>query len=170
MKQQRKIVLAVVAAAGITAASAALAWNQAGWDGGCPGYGPGAMQPYGQGPMMGRHGRGGMMPGQRAERMAQRLDMLKYQLKITEAQEPAWNSFSQSVQSKMAGMMGRFQSGGAAEPQPIGERVQLIRDKATNLQQLADSIEQLYAALSPEQREVADRLPPMVMGMMGMRR
>lgn len=156
MKRSSKIIIAVVAVVGISTAVAANGRFDR-----C-GYGQGGMGMQDSGyseQSRGRFGRG--MRGDPAERMAQGLDMMKYKLRITEAQEPAWQSFEQVLKSKVEKMVEYKKSGGFKGQMPVTERVEKMRAGAGQMTEMADAIEQLYSQLTPEQQKLADEMRPM---------
>ncbi|TVO73490.1 Spy/CpxP family protein refolding chaperone [Sedimenticola selenatireducens] len=154
MKRSSKIIIAAVAVIGISTAVAANGRFDR-----C-GYGQGGMGMQESGySEQGRHGRG--MRGDPSERMAQGLDMMKYKLRITEAQEPAWQSFEQVLKSKVEKMVEYKKAGGFKAQMTVGERVEKMRTGAGQMTEMADAIEQLYSQLTPEQQKLADEMRPM---------
>lgn len=163
MKRSQKILVTIVAVAGISAAAVATVSAQGGW-GGCRGYGPAAYD-RSERPMMGYHGYGkkqGGMRGDKGQMMIQRMENLKTQLQITEAQEPAWQAFNQAVTEKVAAMADRFMQRGAQVP--VAERVQRMRAGAQRMTEMADAIETFYGVLTPEQQKIADQMRRPMLG------
>jgi Spy/CpxP family protein refolding chaperone len=163
MKRSQKILVTIVAVAGISAAAVATVSAQGGW-GGCRGYGPAAYD-RSERPMMGYHGYGkkqGGMRGDKGQMMIQRMENLKTQLQITEAQEPAWQAFNQAVTEKVAAMADRFKQRGAQVP--VAERVQRMRAGAQRMTEMADAIETFYGVLTPEQQKIADQMRRPMLG------
>ncbi|MCB1759079.1 MAG: Spy/CpxP family protein refolding chaperone [Gammaproteobacteria bacterium] len=170
MKKATKVLVTTVAVVGITAASFSLVAARGGWSG-CDGpYGMGRAGEYGEmsrgfGGERGMHKRGfGMDPAARLERMesrmAERIDYMKYKLKITAEQEPAWTALTESLKQKMANKAEHFaamRDGGFT----IQDKVKLMREGSADLKSLADGIDNLYAQLTPEQQKIADGLGPM---------
>jgi len=143
-----------------------------------PGYGPGAgmgpgMGPMGRGAMMGHGPMGrGMGPqawGNPAAAAEWRLSNLKSELKITAAQEPAWKAFAdQSKQQAeaMQALMGTAQgSAQASAPERLEQRNQFMKKRQEQMEKGAAAFKDLYAALSPEQKALADQR--VGFGMMG---
>ena len=87
--------------------------------------------------------------------MQQRLDQAKYQLRITEEQEPAWQEFTEEVGKKAATMRNRMQQRWAQ--QTVTERIKHMRNRADHMTRLASAIEKLYKTLTPEQKKIADQ-------------
>lgn len=160
MKRSNKIILTAVAVVGIGAASISYGSAHGRYDGCGYGQGPMSMQQDGYGER-GRHGFGRGMKGDPAARMEQRLDMVKYKLRITEAQEPAWQAFEQSLKQKMTNRMERRQAVRDAGGMTVAERVKQMRGGAEQMNEMADAIEQFYTSLTPEQQQIADKMRPM---------
>lgn len=119
---------------------------------------------------------GGSMMGQ-CDRVEGSLAFLKAELKITDAQSSAWDSFAGKLrelsdereQKPTMGMMGQENE---SWPDKISGMSQHASDHAARLKALADATAPLYASLSNEQKKTADEIFPMtlcVSGAMGMR-
>ena len=125
-------------------------------------------------PMMGMMGRGmgrgmgmgqgmGMM-GHRMGAMAEgRLAYLKSALKITEAQNEAWNGYAEAVMARVKlmqemrkSMMEAMDDGSAIER--MDARINGMTAMLDALKALKPATEKLYAVLTPEQKDVADDL------------
>ncbi|WP_428607008.1 Spy/CpxP family protein refolding chaperone [Sedimenticola sp.] len=160
MKRSNKILVTLVAVAGIglvtlSQVSANDRYDRCGF-----GAGDSSMR-YGGDEDRGRHGFGGDKSGDRTARMEQGLDMMKYKLRITESQEPAWQAFEQSMKQKMANRLERRQAMREGKEMTVSERVEAMRSGAAQMTEAADAIEQLYASLTPEQQKIADEMRPM---------
>jgi len=149
MKTNRKLLAGLVLAAGIGGASLVIAQPGMGMKGGCDGSGP-----------MGQMGRQAAMKFDPAERAEQRLDYMKYQLKITADQEPLWNAWAE----KMKGQMGQGMRAmrGAADdtltaPERMAKMQSLMEERLAAMKGAHESFERLYAALTPEQKAIADK-------------
>ena len=134
-----------------------------------PGYGPGpgmgqGMGPMGRGPMgygpMGR-GMGPQAFGNPAAAADWRLSGLKSELKITAAQESAWKAFAdqtkqqaEAMQKLMSSVQGSAQ---AAAPERLELRDQMMKKRQEQMEKSTASFKELYAALSPEQKALADQ-------------
>lgn len=101
------------------------------------------------------------------ERIEARLAYVRTALKITGAQQPQWDAYADLARKNAKDMEQRFESrkGGAAgrpERQRLNSIERLERQQAfhaeaiTRLNDLLAVEKPLYAALSPEQRKVAD--------------
>lgn len=153
--------------------------------GGCAfsGAGPGTagggpmgrgMMAYGGGPrgghgpgMMG-HG-GGYGPGataggrpavNMAERMDARLSFLKNELKITADQQAAWDAYATQAKTQAAAMQAfHAQPPSAAQTaiERIDQRAERAKLRAEQMKVMGAAMKDLYAALTPEQKAVADQ-------------
>jgi len=146
-----------------------------------PGYGPGAGMGRGMGPgggygPMGRGAMGygpmgrGMGPqayGNPAAAADWRLSGLKSELKITSAQESAWKTFAdqakQQAEAMQAVITGAQGSAKATAPERIDLRNQVMQKRQAQMEKGTAAFKELYAALSPEQKALADQR----VGMMG---
>ena len=91
----------------------------------------------------------------------QRLDRLKSELKITQAQEPAWTAYASEV-SKQAAERQALRQGMQANrpatlPERLDQRSQAMKKGQELFERRAAAAKSLYAALSPEQRTLADQ-------------
>ena len=140
--------------------------------------------------MMGGQGmmgmmRGGMMQGPgmgMIDRVEGRLAFLKTELKITEAQTPAWNAFAETLRVN-AKTLGEVRSAmmtrdSAQKPQTVTERLDLeerwLASRLEGTRATKAALVKLYGVLSAAQKETADELvaphvgiAPMMMGMGG---
>lgn len=125
------------------------------------GYGPGwGMEQggmgYGPGPGMGLRGHGN--PAAMADA---RLAYLKSELKITAGQEPAWKAFAdQSKQQAEAMQALRTTMQGSAQataPERMEQRNQIMRKRQEQMEKSTAAFKDLYAALTPEQKTLADQ-------------
>ncbi len=146
MKTTRNLLTGLVLAAGISGIAAA--YGGPGMKAGCDGSGPGKM------------GHQAAMKFDPAERAGQRLEALKAQLKITEAQMPLWNAFAEKVQAKAGqGMRAMRDSADANLPAPerMAKRQAALEQHLAAMKGVHESFARLYDALTPEQRAIADR-------------
>ncbi len=106
----------------------------------------------------------GRMPGMGMEQMVrQRLARLHEQLRITPAQQGAWDQFEQSSMQNAAALDGAFRQRAAQVPtmtavQNLQSFADLQMQQAQDMQRLVPAFQQLYGALSPEQQQTADEL------------
>jgi hypothetical protein len=135
----------------------------------------GGGMPYGdgQGMITPMHRMMGMQPG--IEHLEGRLAFLKAELKITDAQAPQWNAFSNAVRSngKAMSQMHQTMTSRQNAPKTLPERL-AFEQKAMSahldaLNKTTAELDKLYAGLSPEQKKIADQIMIGPMGMpMGM--
>jgi hypothetical protein len=153
MKRSHKIIAGLVLAG--TLSGVALAQGR----GGCDGMGGmGGMGMMGSGGPMGRHAAMKFDPAERAE---QRLDYLKYQLKITAAQEPLWNAFAEQTKAGagkgMQALQGQATDAKLTAPERMARMRTLMEERLAAMKVVQESFSRLYAALTPEQQQIADR-------------
>ncbi|MFA6314136.1 MAG: Spy/CpxP family protein refolding chaperone [Sterolibacterium sp.] len=162
MTSTRNIVgtIAAVASLGFAAAVYAV-------DCPAPGSGPGC----GMGPMGGMHGQHGM-PGARgpggnfdpAAMLDARMTRLKSALKITAAQEPAWNEYSAAVKAqaeamKAARAAAAAQSATLPAPQRMLQHLDMMQQHLVSMRSfVTQDVQKLYSALTPEQQAIADKV------------
>jgi LTXXQ motif family protein len=180
MKNTTKIALAVgaalslgLAAAELTAHPSGMGWGSEGQGYGMQGYGPGNGMGYGMhgdgpgnGMGYGMHGDGpgyGMGYGAQPGAAADRLQGVKSELGITEQQEPAWQAFVNSVKQREESRQAQFakmresRSAGSL-PEMLAQRDEFFKEQQAERQAGTAALKDLYAALSPEQKTVADRV------------
>jgi hypothetical protein len=104
-----------------------------------------------------------------------RVAALKADLKITEAQMPAWNKFAdallaaaKSMEESMEGMHKQMmQSGGTASlPEKLEHHAKMAAGHLASLQAIKAALDPLYASFSDEQKKLADGLKIGPMGVM----
>lgn len=165
MKRTTRILaVAGVAVAAIVAAGAGLAHpGGMGWGGG-PGYGMG----YGPGPGMGYgpgHGMGAWGGADAQAAMAGRLAALKAELKITPAQQQAWTAYENQMQQQASSMQAlrqqmqdKMRSGATPDSAEMSAlREGMFKLHQANIQARAAVEKDLLAALTPEQRTIAEQ-------------
>jgi len=145
---------------GVLLASAGIAYSMS------P-MGPGQCDPM-MGGMQGHYGMQGRMgkmdPAKMQARMEQRQNMLKAQLKLTAAQEPAWTTFTAAIKPPAAQMA--WQRPDPTEMAKLSTPERLDKMKAlqserhtamtTAMDQRAEATRAFYAVLTPEQQKVFD--------------
>ena len=131
---------------------------------------------------------GGGMKGDDMARMSQMMTMmreklshagervasLKTELKITEAQTPAWNKFAdallasaKSMGEAMDAMHTKMQHGTIVSlPERIEHDEKMAATHLANLQAIKGSLDPLYASFSDEQKKLAETLKIGPMGLM----
>ena len=104
-----------------------------------------------------------------------RVAALKADLKITEAQMPAWNKFADallaaanSMAESMEGMHKQMMQSGAAAslPEKLDHHAKMSAGHLASLQAIKAALEPLYASFSDEQKKFADGLKIGPMGVM----
>ena len=125
--------------------------------------------PGGYGPGMG-HG-WGPGRGDPAAAVEGRLAYLKTELKITKAQEPAWKKYSDELRKQaesMQAMRTAMQGGATANAADRMElHNKLMKSRLEQSEKMTAAFKELYAALSPEQKALADQHPGPGMGFGG---
>jgi hypothetical protein len=107
------------------------------------------------------------------ERVEARLAYLKTALKITDAQSAQWESFAAVLRKQAGDMEQRMQARRAQAPQQGAERAQRrnvsaidrlertqqrMAARSARLNEVITAAKPLYAALSPEQQQIADTM------------
>ena len=156
---------------------------------GQPGMGPGGPQQMMMGgdsagmmqmmlPMMqmmmangGMGGMGGPMAMMHSRHVEGRIAFLKTELKITDLQAQQWNAFADVLRQNATAMMTMRETmmqGGttASAPEQAERRVKLMSARLETMKAIAAAETALYAALSDEQKKIADELLSGPMGMM----
>jgi len=183
MKRVTKIAIGAVTALTLGLATAVVSAQPFGYGPGAgmgpgagygSGYGPGpgmgrGMGPgSGPGPMMGR-GMGPQAWGNPAAFAESHLAGLKSELKITAAQESAWNTFAEQAKQQSEAMQKLITSAQgsrqATAPERLEQRNQFMKQRQEQMEQGAAAFKELYAVLTPEQKALADQR--MGYGMMG---
>lgn len=119
---------------------------------------------WGGGHMMGM---GGMM-GDPGEHMDGRLAFIEAELGITEDQHDEWEAFASAVRDAAEGMRPMHEAMWSREERPaLPERLDLMESmmqaRLDAMKGVHGELSALYEALSPEQRERAERLMGMMM-------
>ena len=94
----------------------------------------------------------------KAERHTQHLTELKSKLNLQAAQEPAWNSFTQSMQhpARMARPdHASFEN--MTTPERLDQMQAMKNQRDAHMQQRAASTKAFYASLSADQKQVFDK-------------
>jgi LTXXQ motif family protein len=164
MKTTTKIVAGAVAALSLAAASAVFAHQGMGPGMGM-GTGPGAGPGMGMGYGMGHGMRGGMHGPESVGVTTARLADLKAELKITPAQDSAWQAYATVVQQQAtareamrAQMQAQMQAPDATAPVDRSARheaMSKLRDQHFAARSAA--VKDLYAVLTPEQKTLAEQ-------------
>jgi hypothetical protein len=125
------------------------------------GWGMGWDGPWGRGP-------DGML-----DRVEGRLAFIKTELKITEAQAPAWNRLAESIRNAAKQHNERMKAALSREekvktlPERLEVQEQFIGARLDEIKQIKGSVNNLYAVLSEAQKKEADDIVLPMAGMMG---
>jgi len=167
MKRATKVLITAGTALSLGLAAAAVSaqpygYGPGGWHMG--GYGPG----YGMEPgMMGGYGPGyGMGPramfGGYYGNIDDNLAALKTELGITAKQDVAWQAFAKNAKQQSENRQAWFakmqqaRSAGSA-PELLAQQAEFMKQRETELEASAAALKNLYAALTPEQKAIADQ-------------
>ena len=154
MKRTRSLIAGVVA--GIALAAAVTTYAQP-YGGMGHGFGPGMGMGPGHGPMAGVD---------HSVMSESRLTDLKAQLKITAAQETAWQAFAAQAKQQAASMQAihaQMQQQAGTAPERMAQHTAAMQQRAAGMATMTTAFNALYAVLTPEQKAIADQS----MGMMG---
>lgn len=141
-------------------------WHMGGYGPG-PGYGmgPGYGRGYGMGPgMMGGYGPGYGMGPQAwfGASVDDNLAALKEQLGITAKQDAAWQSFAKNAKQQGENRQAWFakmqqaRNAGSA-PEFLAQQTEILKQRQAESEANAKALKDLYAALTPEQKAIADQ-------------
>lgn len=160
MKSIQKIFIGIAAVASLGIANAVYAHD----DSGKP---PGECMH--DGVMGGLHGMDGRMGGKGAANLPamidKRLEKIKGELKITAAQEGAWQAFAaktkQLGEDAQAMHEKRRQAvvpaTAASAPEHMEKGIESMKQHLSHMEAMLGAVKDLYAALTPEQRVIADK-------------
>ena len=101
----------------------------------------------------------GDMQERRQAHMAQRVNALKAQLKLTPEQEPAWNAFvarTQPPQQGPAPRMNREDWSKLTTPERLDKMQALKAERDAHMAQRNDAIRSFYGSLNADQKKVFD--------------
>ena len=132
---------------------------------GMMGYGAGAghggfgmMMDYGAGA-----GRGGRWSNPAAA-VEGHLAALKVELKITPAQDTAWQAFTakarqqaETMPAQRAQMFAQMHATDRPAPDRLAQRTEFAKQRIASMETMTAAVKDLYAVLTPEQKALADR-------------
>jgi Spy/CpxP family protein refolding chaperone len=187
MRNNRKIIVGMVAAAAL-AASGSLVYAQPqgygpgygpgncaqgaencapGAGRGAMGYGPGAQRGSGPGMMGSGPGAGRGGPGMWSNPAAAvegHLAALKVELKITPDQDKAWQAFAAKARAQSETMIARraqFSAQAPAAnktaPEILAQRTEQRKQGLASMETMTAAVKDLYGVLTPEQKTLADQ-------------
>ena len=161
MSNNRKVIASLIAAAAL-AASGSFVYAQSqkpAGDSGAQSRGEGERHA-----MRGQHGGGHGQWSNPAARVEGHLAALKVELKITPAQEKAWQTFADKTRKQAearAAQRAKFQGAKPAEnmpaPERLAQRTARMKQAIAGMEARTAAVTELYATLSPEQKALADK-------------
>lgn len=93
----------------------------------------------------------------RAEFQAKRVAQLHDELKITPAQENAWNAFVASMKPQARGARpDRAAQAGLSAPQRLAQHIDRQKQRTAMMEQRLGAVNSFYAVLTPEQKKTFD--------------
>jgi hypothetical protein len=114
--------------------------------------------------MAGRPGADGPLGLHEIDRVEGRLAFIRAELKISDAQLPAWTVFADAVRTNATTMHAerRYMSGRVGAdvslPDRLAAQANAFAAHAEEMAKLKDALDPLYASLSPEQKKTADEI------------
>lgn len=118
---------------------------------------------------MGMNGMSGMMPMMTLMQHPEgQIAFIKTELKITPAQEPAWNAFADALRAQALQMKARHDvmmqqntddtASPKALPDSLSARIQMMELHLASLKSYQEALAKFYPSLSDEQKKLADDL------------
>ncbi|HEV7821515.1 MAG TPA: Spy/CpxP family protein refolding chaperone [Burkholderiales bacterium] len=160
MNTNRKVIASMIAAAAL-AASGSLVHAQpqkSATESGARADGPGERHG-----MRGGHQRHGQFSNP-AARVEGYLAALKVELKITPAQEKAWQTFADKTRkqaearsAQRAKFKGSKPADNVSAPERMAQRTAFMKQAVASMEARTAAVTELYAALTPEQKALADK-------------
>lgn len=111
--------------------------------------GPGPMAEQAQRPRA-------MTPEQRQQYMLKRVEAFKQKLQLTPAQEPAWNSFMQSMKPNPQARLDMQGMDKLTTPERIDRMRAMRAQRDAEMDRRGDAVKGFYAQLTPEQQKTFD--------------
>ena len=136
--------------------------------------GPGMMGYVGMGPwMMGQGGSGPAICSAMASHIEGRLAYIKTELKITQAQEPLWDTYATAARdsgntmlARCTTMMNQSNASTVSVPDRLDENEQLLAAQLDAVRAMNMALKPLYGTLTDSQKQRADQILLGPMGMM----
>jgi periplasmic protein CpxP/Spy len=94
------------------------------------------------------------------EHVQQRLERLKTDLHITAEQQPQWSAFSNAVMQQVAQFKAAredMKNMPTRAPERIDRQVEMMKQRLSSFEAIAQAAKTLYSALTPDQQQVADQ-------------
>lgn len=96
-------------------------------------------------------------PAKRAEHIAQRQQKLHDALKLTAAQEPAWNTYIAAIKPQTpAGRTDRISFRELPAPERMEKMLELQKERLAKQENRLAALKTFYAVLTPEQQKTFD--------------
>jgi len=149
MKTYRKHFLAALSA--LTLSAAAIGAHAQTADTAAPQTGPAAHAAHVN---RGQHQR--LTPEQRAQFRAQRIAKLHDELRITPAQENAWNAFVASMQPPARQQHDRAAWANLTAPERMAKMIDRQKQHTAALEQRQSALNTFYSVLNPDQKKTFD--------------
>jgi Spy/CpxP family protein refolding chaperone len=93
------------------------------------------------------------------------LAALKVELKITPDQDSAWQAFTtkarqqgETMLARRAQMSAQMSGTAPSAPERLAQRTELAKQGVAGMESMSAAVKDLYAALTPEQKTIADQL------------
>jgi hypothetical protein len=127
---------------------------------------PNGMMGYGgMGPWMRGLGNSGRAICAKVSHIAGRLAYIKAELKITDAEEPLWESYAAAarnnatiIRERCSVMLNNGNASPGSLPDLLEQHVELMATRLDAVRAITKALKPLYAALSGEQKQIADQI------------
>lgn len=103
-----------------------------------------------------RQARMAELRAKRAEHMAQRQQQLHDALKLSGAQEQAWNSFVASMKPAEREQHDRAAFANLPAPQRMQKMIELSKQRTARMESRLEALNSFYSTLNPDQKKVFD--------------
>jgi LTXXQ motif family protein len=104
----------------------------------------------------------GMAAGRPFQHIEGQVAFYKTELKITDAQEPLWNAFAEALRGHATRQQAMAKAteakGVVAVPEQMERRIAMLTALLDAMQSMQAAAKPLYAALTDEQKKLADEL------------
>jgi hypothetical protein len=135
---------------------------------------PNGMMGYGgMGPWLRGLGNSGRAICAKVSHIAGRLAYIKAELKITDAQEPLWESYAAAarndatvIRERCSVMLNNRDASAGSLPDLLDQHVELMATRLDAVRAMTKALKPLYAALSEEQKQIAEQIFSGPIGMM----
>jgi hypothetical protein len=135
---------------------------------------PNGMMGYGgMGPWMRGLGNSGRAICAKVSHIAGRLAYIKAELKITDTQEALWDSYAAAarndatvIRERCSVMLNNRDASAGSLPDLLDQHVELMATRLDAVRAMTKALKPLYAALSEEQKQIAEQIFSGPIGMM----